>query len=68
MYDMCLMKVNSVGNSIEKNGKMYEDFEDAIDVYRQNGIIAEESLEIEEFNSIMEFLYLGRKSKLQMGE
>lgn len=66
MYDLCLMKVNSVGKIIERYGKPYEDFEEAIDVYRENGIIAEESLGIEEFNSIMEFIYLGRKSKLQM--
>lgn len=63
MYDFCLAKINLVGRSIDKSGKAYEDFEEAIDIYKQNGIISTDSEEEKEFNSIMEFLYLGRKSK-----
>lgn len=63
MYDLCLTKINLVGRSIEKNGKAYEDFEEAVDIYKQEGIISTDSAEEKEFNSIMEFLYLGRKSK-----
>lgn len=38
------------------------DFESAIEYYQSIGPIQGDSDEIKEFNSIMEFLYLGRKS------
>ena len=62
MYELCIDKINIVGNSIEQNGKMYLTFEAAIDYYNTNGAIKGTSSEEKEFNSIMQFLYLGRKS------
>jgi hypothetical protein len=66
MYDLCTERINLVADNISKNGKLYHDFESAIDHYRVSGTISGESSEVKEFNSIMEFLYLGRKSKSEL--
>ncbi|OPJ65878.1 hypothetical protein [Clostridium chromiireducens] len=66
MYDLCTKRINLVADDISKNGKLYNDFESAIDYYRMSGIVSGESSDIKEFNSIMEFLYLGRKSKNEL--
>lgn len=66
MYDLCIERINLVADDISKNGKLYNDFESAIDYYRMNGTVSGESSDIKEFNSIMEFLYLGRKSKNEL--
>ena len=66
MYDSCYMKITTVGNDIEKKGKAYVNFEESIEYYKYGGIVDGESLEIIEFNSIMEFLYLGRRSKNEL--
>lgn len=66
MYDLCTERINLVADVISKNGKLYNDFESAIDHYRMNGTVSGESSDIKEFNSIMEFLYLGRKSKKEL--
>lgn len=66
MYNLCIERVKLVADNINKNGKLYNDFESAIDYYRQSGIISGESSDVKEFNSIMDFLYLGRKSKNEL--
>nr|WP_288828380.1 hypothetical protein [uncultured Clostridium sp.] len=66
MYDLCTERINLVADVINKNGKLYNDFESAIDYYRESGAINGESSDIIEFNSIMEFLYLGRKSNSEL--
>lgn len=63
MYDSCYDKIIRLGDEIEKKGNLYIDFEESINYYKWGGIVAGESLEAQEFNSIMEFLYLGRKAK-----
>lgn len=63
MYVLCLEKVNLVANQIDKAGLLYNDFESAIIYYQKNGIVEGDSPEVKEFNSIMEFLYLGRKAQ-----
>ena len=63
MYDLCSERVELVASEIEKRGKLYNDFESAIVFYQKEGIVDGSSPEIKEFNSIMEFLYLGRKSQ-----
>ena len=40
-------------------------FESALTVYKENGVLEEDEPEIQEFNDIMEFLYLGRKEKVK---
>ncbi|BAL69123.1 hypothetical protein SMULJ23_0789 [Streptococcus mutans LJ23] len=64
MYDDCIEKIDSISHQIEQAGILYTNFEEAIDFYKENGKIDGNSEEITEFNSIMEFLYLGRKSIL----
>lgn len=63
MYELCLNRVNSVANTIEFKGKLYDDFESAITLYYQEGIIKGDTSDVIEFNSTMEFLYLGRKAR-----
>jgi hypothetical protein len=66
MYDLCTERINLVTDNISKNGKLYNNFESAIDYYKTSGTVSGESSDIKEFNSIMEFLYLGRKSKKEL--
>jgi hypothetical protein len=66
MYDLCIDKINKVASLIDQRGKLYDDFESAIDFYKKIGIVEGDSLEVSEFNSIMEFLYLGRKSQKEL--
>lgn len=61
MYELCSERVEFVANEINKRGKLYNDFESAIVFYQKEGIVNGSSPEVKEFNSIMEFLYLGRK-------
>ena len=43
------------------NKSQYDNFENALNFYREKGHIFGTTDEIKEFNSIMEFVYLGRK-------
>ena len=63
MYRLCIDKINNVKKQIDKHGKLYNDFEGAINYYMNFGVVDGVSTEVIEFNSILEFLYLGRKSK-----
>ena len=65
MYQLCREKISQVGNIIESNGRLYSDFESALPYYKSRGIITHDDSEGKEFNDIMDFLYLGRKEKLQ---
>lgn len=65
MYELCKRKVEKVGNAIEQIGSLYLDFESALPVYKENGVLKGTEPEIQEFNDIMEFLYLGRKEKVK---
>ena len=61
IYVDCIDRIRSVADVIEQNGKLYKDFESAKELYEKKGHIDGDSLEAKEFNSIMEFAYLGRK-------
>jgi hypothetical protein len=63
MYDLCSGRVKNVSTIIQDKGRLYYDFESAIDIYREKGVVAGESDEISEFNRLMEFVYLGRRSR-----
>lgn len=65
MYESCKRKVETVGKAIEQGGSLYLDFESALPVYKENGVLEGTEPEIQEFNDIMEFLYLGRKEKVK---
>ena len=64
MYELCIDKIMKIGNEIDSKGHLYINFESALPYYKQYGIIDEDSEEIKEFNDIMDFLYLGRRTKL----
>jgi hypothetical protein len=61
MYVLCIDRINEVSEIIEQHGKLYDSFEQAKQLYLDKGIIEGNTEEINEFNSIMEFIYLGRK-------
>lgn len=63
MYVLCMDRLNTVSSIIEEKGLLYNDFEGAIDLYKEKGILEGETEELIKFNSIMEFLYLGRRPK-----
>lgn len=65
MYLSCKMKILQVGSTINNKGVLYSDFETALPYYKEKGILISDEPEIEEFNDIMNFLYLGRKEKLK---
>lgn len=65
MYLSCKMKILQVGSTINSKGVLYSDFETALPYYKEKGILIGDEPEIEEFNDIMNFLYLGRKEKLK---
>lgn len=64
MYDLCKDKILKVGLAIQENGRLYDSFESALPYYKEKGIIQGSLPEIKEFNSIMEFLYMGRKKDM----
>lgn len=61
MYILTKDKINEASERIEKNGKLYDNFENALNFYKEKGHIIGLTAEIKKFNSIMEFVYLGRK-------
>ncbi|MEY2387200.1 hypothetical protein KGN15_008650 [Lactococcus lactis] len=60
-FELCLDKINKVSDLIAVRGKMYEDFERAISYYQKykNEVTFPE---LEELQTIMDFVYLGRKA------
>jgi hypothetical protein len=63
MYDLCINRVKTVAKTIKEKGRLYDDFESAIDLYKDKGVIEGKTAEIAEFNDLMEFVYLGRKAR-----
>ena len=63
MYQLCKDKIYHVGREIHSYGLLYSDFESAIPFYRQAGRLQGTTPEILEFNDIMDFLYMGQKSR-----
>jgi len=63
MFDCCMGRLVEAASILDENGLLYNDFESAMDLFRRKGRINESSNEANEFNSLMEFSYLGRKPK-----
>lgn len=59
MYDLCIYNVNAVSEDTER--VIYQNFESALPHYKEHGRLSGNTQDEIEFNSIMEFLYLGRK-------
>lgn len=68
MYDLLYDKIKDSHTSINEAGKMYKTFEEAIEFYNnyKNTYCHNNSEEIEKFHSLMEFVYMGRKSKSEL--
>ena len=64
MYDLCVDRVKTVSMTIQKKGRLYDDFESAIDLYKEKGIVIGETDETSEFNNLMGFVYLGKKTRI----
>ena len=63
MYIVCKEKILDVNDLLEKKGRLYETFEEAKELYEENGKLQEISESRKEFNSIMEFYFIGRKKE-----
>lgn len=61
MYIACTYRISKVEKIIKKRGLLYNNFEQAKQLYLDKGILAGNGDETLEFNTIMEFVYLGRK-------
>ncbi|MBT9100466.1 DUF4145 domain-containing protein [Methylovulum psychrotolerans] len=61
MYDLCSDKIKSVASVINEKGNLYDSFESAIALYQNKGIVTGSTADVIEFNSLMEFVYLGRR-------
>lgn len=68
MYDLLYDKIKDSRTSINESGKMYKNFEEAIKHYNnyKEINIQNNSEEVVIFHSLMEFVYLGRKSKEEL--
>lgn len=63
LFDLCMDRVTLVGSTLREKGRLYEDFESAEKLFREEGRVEGDTPEIAEFNSLMEFVYMGRKPK-----
>lgn len=70
MYDLLYDKISAPETSINESGKMYKSFEEAIVHYNSYKInnMQGDSEEIKNLYSLMDFVYLGRKSKSEMSD
>lgn len=67
VYDLMTEKINSKNIRKNESGKMYKNFEEAIDYYKANKKNIGELLESEKmFYSLMDFVYIGRKSSKEL--
>lgn len=58
IYEVSIERINILKN---KKDFPYNNFEEAVDYYRKNGVVQGNSDEINEFNDLMEFVYIGRR-------
>lgn len=59
VYDICMDKVLKLSQS--NWSPLYNSFETALTYYKNNGVVSGDSKEVEEFNALMSFVYMGRK-------
>lgn len=63
MYELCVERISNVSELIDKNGVLYSTFEESKHYYELKGFVSGITDEINRFNSIMEFCYLGRRKE-----
>lgn len=61
MYVCCLERLEEVSQVLDRQGLLYNNFEQAKHLYLEKGLLDDDKIEKREFNDIMEFVYLGRK-------
>ena len=59
VYDICMDNVLKLSQS--NWSPLYNSFETALTYYKNNGVVSGDSKEVEEFNALMSFVYMGRK-------
>ncbi|MEQ9900806.1 hypothetical protein ABRP59_14355 [Pectobacterium punjabense] len=64
MYICCLERLEDVALALERQGLLYNSFEQAKQLYLDEGVLDNNNPENQEFNNIMEFVYLGRKVEI----
>lgn len=67
MYDLLKSKIDAPGTSVNESGKLYKSFEEAINHYKKykSEVMQNCSEEMTTLCSLMDFVYLGRKSKVE---
>lgn len=63
MYISCLERLEKVAQILEQQGLLYNNFEQAKQLYLEKGILDNDKPENRHFNDIMEFVYLGRTTE-----
>lgn len=68
MYDLLRDKISDPRTSVNESGKMYKNFEEAVGHYNnyRSSMIQNNSAEMKSFYSLMDFVYLGRKTKSEL--
>jgi len=67
MYDLLLDKIQDPKTSINERGKMYSNFEEAITYFNKRIPFYETTEAYSDFSSLIQFVFLGRKSKSDLG-
>lgn len=63
MYSACLEKIRILSETYAKKGLLYKTFEEALKYYHEYGVVSGNTEDVEEFNSLMEFMYVGRREQ-----
>lgn len=68
MYDLLHAKISDTRTSVNESGKMYKNFEEAVEHYNdyKSRMIYNTSKEMTMFYSLMDFVFLGRKTKSEL--
>ncbi|WP_135078987.1 hypothetical protein [Terasakiella sp. SH-1] len=61
VYEELVRRAKNAVETIRRNGSLYQTFEEAKELYLEVGPIKEKTEVAADFNSLMEFVYLGRK-------
>lgn len=60
MYNLCFYKVQTISDILEKQGRLYRTFEEALPIFIEEKEKVPKTTEIIEFLDIMDFIYLQR--------
>lgn len=68
MYELLKSKISDPGTSVNESGKLYKSFEEAIDHHKKckGDVMPDCTEEMATLCSLMDFVYLGRKSKVEL--